>query len=162
MAVGLPWLCLLGVSWGIWGSIPWMPMDANSTPPQLAVGAICVREGRLLLVRRGRGVSVGRWAPPGGRVEPGESVAAAVVRELWEETGLRGRVTSLCGRAERRLDGHRYVILNHWVVAPTGPAVAGDDAAAVTWCDRAGLDAIDLVHGLRAFLDEHQVLARLR
>lgn len=137
-------------------------MDANAAPPQLAVGAICVRDGRLLLVRRGRGANVGRWAPPGGRVEPGESVAAAVVRELWEETGLRGRVTGLCGRVERRLDGHHYAILNHWVEAPTGSAVAGDDAAAVTWCDRADLDAIDLVPGLRAFLGEHQVLPLLR
>lgn len=137
-------------------------MHANAGAPQLAVGAICVRGGRLLLVRRGRGANVGRWAPPGGKVEPGESVAAAVVRELWEETGLRGRVTGLCGRAERRLDGRRYEILNHWVEVPTGSAVAGDDAAAVTWCDRAGLDAIDLVPGLHSFLGEHQVLALLR
>lgn len=135
-------------------------MDANS--PQLAVGAICVRDGLLLLVRRARGANVGRWAPPGGRVEPGESATAAAARELEEETGLCGRVTGVCGVAERRFDGHHYRILNHWVEVPAGAAVAGDDAAAVAWCDRAALDTIELTPGLLAFLDEHQVLALLR
>lgn len=137
-------------------------MDANPRPPQLAVGAICVRRGRLLLVRRGRGANVGGWAPPGGRVEPGESVQAAAVRELREETGLHGSVTGLCGLAERRLGRDHYLLVNHWVEVPAGVAVAGDDAAAVQWCDRATLDRIGLVPGLLAFLGEHGVLPLLR
>src|SRR5436190_190421 len=42
--------------------------------------------GRLLLVRRGRPPSAGLWSLPGGRIEPGESAAAAAAREVWEET----------------------------------------------------------------------------
>ena len=57
--------------------------------------------GRLLVIRRGRPPGAGRWSLPGGRVEPGESDAEAVVRELLEETGLRVETGSLIGRVER-------------------------------------------------------------
>jgi 8-oxo-dGTP pyrophosphatase MutT (NUDIX family) len=52
------------------------------------VKAVIVRDGRVLLVANHRD----EWELPGGRPEPGESVAAALVREVAEETGLRCRV----------------------------------------------------------------------
>lgn len=129
----------------------------------MAVGAVCVAEGRLLLVRRGRGVGIGQWSLPGGHVEHGESLAAAVVRELGEETGLSGRVTGLCGIAERVWGDAHYVILDYWV-APDDPgaAVAGDDATEVQWADRATLHGLALIPRLLEFLDEHGVLERLQ
>ncbi len=45
---------------------------------------ICEQDRYILLVRKPRS----RWTLPGGKVEPGETVAAAAMRELWEETGL--------------------------------------------------------------------------
>ena len=128
--------------------------------PEVAVGAVCVRDGRLLVVRRGRGVAVGRWSLPGGRVEPGETLTAAVRRELREETGLDVAVGPLCGIAERIGDRAHFVILDYWVTA-SGNASAGDDAADVAWVDHAGLETLDLVDGLWAFLDDHGVLDRL-
>ena len=54
------------------------------------VAAAITRHGRLLLARRTRPLEVaGRWERPGGRVEPGESEAQAVQREIWEELGVR-------------------------------------------------------------------------
>ncbi|KAB8143475.1 NUDIX domain-containing protein [Chloroflexia bacterium SDU3-3] len=50
--------------------------------------------GRVLLTRR---TDNGRWCLPGGGVDAGESVAEAVEREVWEETGLRVRATRLLG-----------------------------------------------------------------
>lgn len=130
-------------------------------PPTVGVGAVVVRGGRLLLVLRGRGVAAGRWALPGGRLEPGETLAQGVARELAEETGLHGEVRGLCGVAERHGDGYHYVILDYWVDAPAGEPVAADDAAAVRWASRADLDRLPLVGLLAAFLAEHTVLDHL-
>ena len=134
-------------------------MSVNS--PEVAVGAVCVRDGRLLLIRRGRGPGVGSWSLPGGRVAPGEPLVEAVARELQEETGLRGRVGALCGIAERIGPSWHYVILDYWGDAADGEARAGDDATDVTWATRADLTALDCVAGLRTWLAEHGVLARL-
>lgn len=129
--------------------------------PEVAVGAVTVTDGRLLVVRRGRGVATGRWSLPGGRVEGGESLAGALVREVAEETGLEVRVEGLCGIAERRFDAHAFVILNYWCAVTGGTLQAGDDAAEARWADAMALHALDLVDGLTAFLDEHGVLGRL-
>lgn len=135
-------------------------MTSAAPRPEVAVGAVVVRDRRLLLIERGRGVNVGLWSLPGGRVEPAETLAAAVHRELREETGLQAHVGPLCGIAERISDQAHYVILDFWADAD-GTPIAGDDAAGVTWADRAALDRLQLVDGLVDFLAAHHVLDRL-
>ena len=56
--------------------------------PQVAVGAIVINDGRVLLVKRSQPPSKGLWAIPGGRVELGETLKQAAEREIIEETGL--------------------------------------------------------------------------
>ena len=90
---------------------------------EVAVGAIVRRGDDLLLVQRGRGTAVGRWSVPGGRVEFGEALADAVVREVREETGVLVRVTGFAGWVERHGDDpvpYHYVILDFFA-EPTGP-----------------------------------------
>lgn len=64
-----------------------------SQPRKLVVGAAIVRDGRVLAARRtAPPEAAGRWELPGGKVEPGETPDAALVRELGEELGVTARV----------------------------------------------------------------------
>jgi ADP-ribose pyrophosphatase YjhB (NUDIX family) len=112
------------------------------------VGAIVVHEGRLLVVRRGRAPGRGLWSVPGGRVERGESLQTAVVREVAEETGLEVRAGEPVGRVERAAHGNGiYVIddLRCTVVGEPAAAVAGDDADEVRWVGRQELERLACV-----------------
>jgi len=135
-------------------------MTSDRAPrPEVAVGAVAVADGALLLVRRGHEPEVGRWTLPGGRLEPGETVPEAVVREVFEETALRVECGCFVGWAERRSPDHHFVILD-FAVRVTGPQrpSAGGDAADVAWVPLVELDRVDLVTGLLAFLSAHGVL----
>ena len=56
--------------------------------PRVAVGAIVIKDNRVLLVKRSKPPGEGLWAIPGGRVELGETLQQAAEREIMEETGL--------------------------------------------------------------------------
>ena len=130
--------------------------------PVVGVGAVAVRDGYLLLVRRGRGAAQGTWSVPGGKVERGETLAEAVVRELREETGLEGLCGRLLGWAERIGSGEHYVILDFEVtVVDTSEPVAGDDAAEVRWVDLLEVADLDLVEGLAELLYEQGIIATI-
>ena len=120
---------------------------------------VSVHAPNLLLIQRGRPPGAGRWSVPGGRVEAGESVPAAVVRELLEETGQEGLCGSLLGWAEILDDEHHFVILDFTVTIPVAaPLVAGDDAADAAWVPLAVVGDLPLVDGLADFLVVHGVL----
>jgi len=94
------------------------------------VGAVVHDEhGRLLMIKRGHPPAAGKWSLPGGRVEPGESDAVAVARELREETGLEIRCEGLAGVVIRG----EFEIHDYFCSVTGGVLRAGDDAADVRW-----------------------------
>lgn len=97
--------------------------------------------GRLLLVRRANEPGRGLWSLPGGRVEPGEDDAAALVREMAEETGLLVQPGDLVGRVRRG----SFEIADYRCRVVGGTLLAGDDALDVRWCDAATLLELPLV-----------------
>jgi 8-oxo-dGTP diphosphatase len=129
--------------------------------PEIAVGAVAVRDDCLLVIRRGHGPGAGEWSVPGGRVEAGETLHEAVVRETWEETGLEVVVERFLGWVERLGDDHHFVILDFVVglLDAEATVVAGDDAAEAAWVPLHELSEIRMVAGLHEFLTDHGVIA---
>ena len=114
-------------------------MTSDPPVPIAAALAVVVRNGRLLLVRRAKPPDRGRWGFPGGRIEPGEPLAAAALRELREETGViaeDGRVLTALDSIHRDGTGalaHHFVlaaVLCRWVSGEGAPA---DDALETAW-----------------------------
>jgi ADP-ribose pyrophosphatase len=115
----------------------------------LGVGAVVVRAGAALLIRRGKEPLRGRWVVPGGTVELGETLEEAVAREVLEETGTVVRpleVMKVFDAIERDGAGVRfhYVVVDYRCAFVSGEARAGSDAEAVAWVGEADLESYDL------------------
>ena len=128
-------------------------MSARANPT-VTVGAIVFdAEGRVLLVERGRPPGVGLWTVPGGRLEPGETLAQAVAREVSEETGLVVEVGTLACVVERMGDDYHYVILDYLARVIGGSLAAGSDARAARFVDATELAALPVTDGLLAVIE---------
>ncbi|WP_424184401.1 NUDIX hydrolase [Actinokineospora sp. G85] len=108
--------------------------------------------GRLLLVRRAHDPGRGQWSLPGGKVEPGESDAQALAREVREETGLEVAVGALIGTVERDAPNGVFRIADYACVVTGGDLRAGDDADEALWADLATFDTLDRSNELVAHL----------
>lgn len=101
--------------------------------PEIAVGAVVVRDDQLLMVRRAENPGRGLWTIPGGRVERGEYLSAALQREVREETGLEITPGALLGIFEVVGDPH-FVILDYLATVVGHPTLqAASDVREVEW-----------------------------
>jgi len=120
-------------------------------------------QGRLLLIKRGHEPGAGLWSLPGGRIEPGETDAQALVREMLEETGLTVEPGRLIGRVQRPgLNGAVIDIRDYAATVIGGTLRPGDDAADARWVDAADLDSLGVTEGLIEALTSWGVLGQER
>ncbi len=137
--------------------------------PELCVSALVVRDDELLLVRRGRGRAAGTWALPGGRVQEGELLAEAVVRELAEETALEGVCGELVGYTELLGEtaspagerGHAVVLTFRVHLLGPGAPAAGDDAAEAAWVALGEVTERPLAAGVGELLTDHGIVSAI-
>ena len=126
--------------------------------PAVGVGGIAVRDGSVLMVRRGKPPSDGLWSVPGGRLEWGETMADAVGREVLEETGLVVDVGEVAGVVERMHEGFHYVIVDYFVTVTGGSLRPGGDVRDAAWIPIGEVDSLDLAPGVAEALRDFGVL----
>ena len=120
-------------------------------------------KGRLLLVKRGHEPGAGLWSLPGGRIEPGETDAEALVREMREETGLVIEPGPLLGTVRRPAGDGAVIDIRDYAATVTGGTLTpGDDAAGARWVSAADLGSLTITEGLVETLTDWGVLGRRR
>ncbi|MFX1418819.1 MAG: NUDIX hydrolase [Promethearchaeota archaeon] len=106
--------------------------------PHIGVGILLIRDNHLLLVKRKYSPDAGYWSIPGGHLDLGEKTEVAAVRETFEETGFKVKVSKLAGIIDKimyddkgKIEFH-YVLINYFVEQiesdPRKPPKAADDA----------------------------------
>lgn len=133
--------------------------------PRVGVGAVVLDGDRVLLARRGRAPSAGKWSIPGGLVDLGERLEEAAIREVEEESGLRVRLLGLCGvidRVVREQDAVRYhyVIVDYVAECVGGRLEAGSDAAEVRWVAVSELAQYETTDGLVDMIEKALAIQR--
>lgn len=116
--------------------------------PVVGVAGVVVSDGHVLLIRRGREPMLGAWSLPGGALELGETTSEGVIREVFEETGVRVRAVEIVTTLDKIVrDGvgrvqYHYVLIE-WLCVPEEnvpePLVCGDDADAAEWVSHADI-----------------------
>ena len=122
--------------------------------PYLAVSAAIIRDGKVLVVRRGRKPALGIYTLPGGVVEAGETLTRALTREVCEETALAIEPVALAGHrevivkdADGRIERH-FVIMcfaSRWV---SGEPVLNEELDDARWIDPAELANLRTTEGI--------------
>ncbi|HZQ52466.1 MAG TPA: NUDIX hydrolase [Bryobacteraceae bacterium] len=143
-----------------------MSADASATNnrryparPVLGVGALILRDKRVLLVERGREPLAGYWSLPGGVVETGERLEDAITREVFEETGLLIRTDSIATVFERIIPDqsgsceYHYVLIDFYCTVQGGQLRPGDDSRQAEWFDVESLAGLPMTAGTREVIE---------
>lgn len=133
-----------------------MTSPGQPSHPQLAVSAAIFRGGKILLVRRARSPARGFYSLPGGRVEFGETLHAALHREVDEETALKIQIVDLAGWREvvpGTSDGGHYLIMSFAARWIAGEPVLNDEHDDFKWLAPEDLGDLKLTGGLQEIIE---------
>lgn len=129
-----------------------MQREYPSTPIP-SVGAIVLKNDKILLVLRGQEPSRGKWSIPGGIVEPGETFREAVRREVLEECGVEievGDVVEVLDAIIRDQDGrvqYHYILIDLLATYVGGKLRVGSDIDDARWVTEEELPGFDVTKG---------------
>ena len=118
--------------------------------PLVGVGAVIFRGEEVVLVRRGQEPDQGDWSLPGGLVELGERLTAAIHREIAEETGLRVRILGIAAVLERLFPdaagkiAYHYVLIDYLCEYREGELEPGSDITDARFVALADLNRFEL------------------
>jgi 8-oxo-dGTP diphosphatase len=132
------------------------------THPQLAVSAAIFRDGKILLVRRARSPAKGFYSLPGGRVEFGETLHAALHREVGEETALKIAIIDLAAWREilpGTSGGGHYLIMSFAARWRGGGVVLNDELDDYQWLAPDALGELKITGGLQEVIQSARRLA---
>jgi 8-oxo-dGTP diphosphatase len=135
----------------------------HPTHPQLAVSAAIFRDDQILLVRRARSPAKGFYSLPGGRVEFGETLHAALHREVDEETALKIEIIGLAGWREvvpGTSGGGHYLIMSFAARWLAGEPVLNDELDDFKWLSPDDLGNLKLTGGLQEVIQAARALLR--
>jgi 8-oxo-dGTP diphosphatase len=130
--------------------------------PIVGVGAIIVRDGKILLAKRGSEPGKGKWSVPGGLVELGEKIEKAVVREVKEETNLDvetirlvDAVNNIIKDSNGKLRFH-FVILDFMAMLMGGTLQSSSDVVDTKWVGLEEVEDYDLTDTFREFIKRNK------
>lgn len=129
-------------------------MELGPVRPVVATIATVFRDDHVLLVRRANPPDAGKWGFPGGKVDLGECLQDAAIRELYEETGIRAtaqRVLTAVDAFDHDEEGavrYHYVLVAVLCAWTSGEPIAGDDALEARWFPLNALEEEDLALSL--------------
>jgi 8-oxo-dGTP diphosphatase len=133
--------------------------------PVMAVSIALFRaDGKVLVATRTKPPAEGAWSLPGGRLEPGETLEAAALRELHEEVGARARIIGFNCHVEsigRHADGtlaHHFVVASFVGIWTGGEPMPGPEAGDVRWIAPDALAGMAVTHGLADVLRSAKAL----
>jgi ADP-ribose pyrophosphatase YjhB (NUDIX family) len=121
--------------------------------PFVAVGTIVVKNGRVLLARRGKEPSYGLWSLPGGAVDLGEGLKLAAQRETREECGIEVEITDVLEVVERMVrdaDGRvqfHYVIVDYLARWASGDLQSSPEVLEARWVAPEDFPRFDMTRG---------------
>ena len=125
--------------------------------PVVGIGAVIIKDGKIALIKRGNEPSKGKWTIPGGLVELGESLEAAVIRETKEETCLdveNPHLIDVVDNVDLDEQGkvkYHYVIIDYLVHVKAGTIQAASDAAELRWVPFDEVENYNLTASFRLF-----------
>jgi ADP-ribose pyrophosphatase len=126
--------------------------------PIVAASAVIIREGKILLIKRGHEPNKGRWSIPGGRIELGETVYEAAQREVFEECNIKVEILRFLFVGDNIIRDnagkvkYHYVLIDLLAEYKSGEIVAQSDATEYRWVTPEELPGLDMTPQLRTLL----------